>query len=81
MERPGKNHRISIDRKEIFRKGFVYRELEECVVVHEAHPAIVSREKWTRAQEILASKVDGSAPKRIGRGASSKRCCRAKPTP
>jgi DNA invertase Pin-like site-specific DNA recombinase len=62
---------IRIDKKEIFGKGFLYRELEECVLQPNAHPAIVSADQWYSAQEILASKVDENAPKRPGRGARS----------
>jgi DNA invertase Pin-like site-specific DNA recombinase len=71
VERSEGNGRISIDKKEIFRKGFLYREMEECIVVPDAHPAIIPKETWYRAQEILASKVAPGTPKRTGRGARS----------
>ncbi len=71
IERSDDRAQVTIEKKEIFRKGYVCREIEECVVVHDAHPAIISKERWQRAQEILAGKTQDSAPHRTGRGAHS----------
>ena len=71
IQKVGDNAQYSIEKKEIFRKGFIYRDMEECVLVHDAHPAIITKETWYQAQEILASKIDRDAPKRSGRGARS----------
>lgn len=71
VEKAGESNRIKIERKEIFRKGFVYREMEECVMVHDAHPAIVPKELWTKCQELLEKRAKGAMPKRTGRGARS----------
>lgn len=71
IERTDDRAQITIEKKEIFRKGYVCREMEECVVVHDAHPAIICKERWYRAQEILAEKTQDSTPKRTGRGAHS----------
>ena len=72
IDRDGDRNRIAIEKKEIFRQGFVYRQTDECVVVEDAHPALVSKERWRKCQEILASKAKGTTPKRTGRGARSK---------
>ena len=71
VEKGSGRDRIAIDKKEVFRKGYFCREVDDCLLKHDAHPAIIPKERWYRAQEILASKVDGSAPKRTGRGARS----------
>jgi DNA invertase Pin-like site-specific DNA recombinase len=71
VERSPGGGRISIDKKEIFRKGFLYREMEECIVVPDAHPAIIPKERWYQAQQLLASKVAPGTPKRTGRGSTS----------
>jgi DNA invertase Pin-like site-specific DNA recombinase len=71
VERLKGQGRISIEKKEIFRKGFLYREMEECIVIHDAHPAIISKEIWYRAQEVLGSKSNPRVPKRPGLGARS----------
>ena len=71
VEKVGDGARYSIQKKEIFRKNVFWKAIEECIVVHEAHPAIVSKETWDLAQKILASKVDSTLPKRSGRGARS----------
>lgn len=71
VERTEGSGRISIEKKEIFRKGFLFREMEECIMVPDAHPAIVAKETWYRAQELLAAKTAPGTPKRGGRGARS----------
>lgn len=71
VEKSEGNGRISIEKKEIFRKGFLYREMEECIMVPDAHPGIVPKEIWYRAQELLAAKTAPGTPKRTGRGARS----------
>ncbi len=71
VEKSEGNGRISIEKKEIFRKGFLYREMEECIMIPDAHPGIVPKETWYRAQELLAAKTAPGTPKRTGRGARS----------
>jgi DNA invertase Pin-like site-specific DNA recombinase len=71
VERSEGTGRINIEKKEIFRKGFLYREMEECIMVPDAHPPLVSKETWYRAQELLAAKTAPGTPKRTGRGARS----------
>ena len=72
IDREGATNRLAIEKKEIFRQGFVHRETDECVVVPDAHAALVSKERWRKCQEMLAAKAKGIVPKRTGRGARSK---------
>ncbi len=71
VENGAERTQFKIDRKEIFKGGLLYRKLDDCVLREDAHPAIIPKERWYRGQELLASKVNGKAPKRTGRGARS----------
>ena len=71
VENGGAKPQFRIDRKEIFQEGSFRRKLDECLLREDAHPAIIPKERWHRAQELLASRAAGQGPRRTGRGARS----------
>jgi len=71
VEKAGGANQIAIDRKEIFRKEFVFRETEECVVVENAASSHRLEGTLGEVPGDPREEGTGAAPKRTGRGARS----------
>jgi DNA invertase Pin-like site-specific DNA recombinase len=62
IEKTEKGYSTRIEKKDVARRTFVHRTIEECIVIEDAHPALIPKDLWERAQYRMEKNQHASDP-------------------